>query len=102
MTTHDSDTPRTSRATQPLLELQEILQEARTSDDAERIHAALIEVVDQLITHAQKQAKAIEDLRSDVSHKQGIVTSIDGSDYKMRANTPASVQNNEANDPLDL
>jgi hypothetical protein len=74
-----SDT--TSRATQPLIELREILLEARNADDAERIHAALIDVAEALITHAEGQASMIADLRSDLEHKQGIVTRIGGGDY---------------------
>ena len=58
-----------------------ILDEARTSDDAERVHSALIDVVDGLITHAEKQARIIDDLCSDMGHKQGIVTKIGGGDY---------------------
>ena len=70
-----------SKATQPLNELREILLDARNADDAERIHAALIDVIEALITHAEKQAAMIADMRSDLEHKQGIVTKISGGDY---------------------
>lgn len=87
-----------SKATQPLTELREILDEARTADDAERIHAALIGVVDGLITHAEKQARLIESLRSDMGHKQSIVTRIGGGDYE----GPAEAANSDKADELDL
>lgn len=86
------------KATQPLTELRELLTEARTSDEAERIHAALIDVVDGLITHAEKQARLIESLRSDLGHKQGIVTRIGGGDYQ----APAEAANSDRADELDL
>lgn len=81
MSSNVNDEPTPSRARQPLGELREILREARTADDAERIHAAMVEVLDGLITHAQHQAHLIEDMRSDMAHKQGIVTRIGGGDY---------------------
>ena len=89
----------TSKATQPLHELRSILSEARTSDDADRIHSALVDVVDGLITHAEKQARLIEDLRSDMGHKQGIVSKIGGGGYEERSGTET---NTAANDELDL
>jgi hypothetical protein len=94
MATNENDAARASKATQPLIELQELLNDARSSADPARVHTVLIEVLDQLITHAQRQARAIEDLRSDVSHKQGIVTRFDSRDPKAPSKGPASVQNN--------
>ena len=96
----DSDPPHASRATQPLLELRDVLQAARGSGDAERVHAALIDVVDGLISHAQRQARAIDDLRSDMSHKQGIVSGIAGGARKSAGRKPEPVRS--ADDALDL
>ena len=64
-----------------LSELRSILDEARGADDAERIHAALIDIVDGLITHAAKQGSLIADMRSDLGHKQGIISRIGGGEY---------------------
>ena len=75
------DGPQTNRARHPLNHLRRTLQEARDADDAERVHVALIDAVDGLITHAEGQARAIEDMRSDLSHKQGVVTKIGGGDF---------------------
>jgi predicted house-cleaning noncanonical NTP pyrophosphatase (MazG superfamily) len=63
-------------------ELRELLKEARNSDDAERVHVALIETIEALIEQLGKHARLIEDLRSDMTHKQGIVTKIGGGDYE--------------------
>lgn len=81
-----------SRATQPLAALREILVSGRTAKPAE-LNAVLIDVVDGLITHAEKQARLIEDLRSDISHKQGIVSNIGGGDYGT-SSTPANDERN--------
>ena len=78
MSSIDDDGPQASRARQPLAELRRILREARGADHPGRLHAALIDAVDGLIAHAERQARAIEDLRSDLGHKQGIVTHIGG------------------------
>ena len=75
------DGPQVTRARHPLNHLRQTLQEARSADDAERIHVALIDAVDGLITHAERQARAIEDMRSDLGNKQGIVTKIGGGDF---------------------
>lgn len=98
MATRETNMPPVSKATQPLQELREILQEARSADDAERIHAVLVEVVDGLIGHAQRQARAIDDLRSDMGHKQGIVSKIN--EREQGSDTPVAVQND--NDRGDL
>ncbi len=82
MSSNDNSGSAPSRARQPLSELRAILQEARSADDAERIHVALIDVVDGLITHAENQARAVEDMHSDMAHKQGIVTKIGGGDFQ--------------------
>ena len=81
MSTIDDDGPGASRARQPLAELRAALQDVRTADDAERVHSVLIDVVDGLLTHVQRQARAVEDLRSDLGHKQGIVTRIGGGEF---------------------
>ncbi len=91
-----SETP--GKATQPLRELRAILLEARNAEDAERIHAALIDVTEALITHAEKQADLIVDLRSDLEHKQGIVTKIGGGHY---TGTQDNISSAKA-DELDL
>ena len=72
----------TSTTTKPLTTLREVLAEVRTSDDARRVHEALIEVIDGLIAHVDKQNGLIAALQSDLSHKQGIVTAMDGGSYK--------------------
>ena len=77
----NDDSPQVTRARHPLNHLRQTLQEARNADDAERVHVALIDAVDGLITHAERQARAIEDMRSDLSHKQGVVTKIGGGDF---------------------
>ncbi len=100
MTRTENDAAQTSRATQPLQELRDILQGARTSDDAERIHAALVEVVDGLISHGQRQARAIDDLRSDMGHKQGIVSDIRGGEHREPSDKTVLIES--ANDELDL
>ena len=64
-----------------VLSLRDVLRDAKTSGDAARIQTVLIEVVDGLITQLARQARAIEDMRSDLTHKQGIVTKIDGSQF---------------------
>ena len=76
MATMDDDGPQTTRARYPLAHLRQTLQEARDADNAERIHVALIDTVDGLVSHVERQARAIDELRSDLLHKQGIVTKI--------------------------
>ncbi len=83
------DGPQTNRARHPLNHLRRTLQEARDADDAERVHVALIDAVDGLITHAERQARAIEDMRSDLSHKQGVVTKIGGGDFAEPISRPS-------------
>ena len=60
----------TNRPRYPLNHLRLVLQEARDADDAERIHTGLIDAVDGLIAHAERQARAVEELRSDLGYKQ--------------------------------
>jgi hypothetical protein len=83
MATMDDDGPQTTRARYPLAHLRHTLQEARDADDAERIHVALIETVDGLVSHVERQARAIDELRSDLLHKQGIVTKIGGGEFRV-------------------
>lgn len=66
MSTTDAG-PQALRARHPLNHLRQTLQEARDADDAERVHISLIDAVDGLITHAERQAQAIDDMRSDLS-----------------------------------
>lgn len=63
------------------LALRDALRDAKTSNDAARVQAVLVEVADGLITQLARQARAIEEMRSDLSHKQGIVSKIDGSQF---------------------
>ena len=83
----DEDGPQTTRARYPLAHLRQTLQEAREADDAERIHVALIDAVDGLVTHVERQARAIDELRSDLLHKQGIVTKIGGGEFRDTSST---------------
>ncbi len=87
MATMDDGGPQATRARYPLAHLRQTLQDAREADDAERIHVALIEAVDGLVTHAERQARAINDLRSDLLHKQGIVSKIGGGEFRGPAST---------------
>jgi hypothetical protein len=82
MSANENDNPAPSRARRPLGALRRLLVDARAADDAEPIRTALIDVVDGLITHVQHQARAIDDMRSDMTHKQGIVTKIGGGEFQ--------------------
>lgn len=90
MSSIDDDGPSATRARQPLAELRRSLREVRGADDAGRLHAALIDVVDGLIAHVERQARAVEDLRSDLGHKQGIVTNIGGGTFRESAEDDGS------------
>ena len=57
------------------------LARTRTMSDPETRLAGLIEVVESLIGQLARHAGVIEELRSDMTHKQGIVTKIGGGDY---------------------
>jgi hypothetical protein len=81
MAANENDGQLIPHAAQKLSELRRILTEARSSADAERIHATLITVVDGLISHVERHARIINDISSDMTHKQGIVTKIDGGTY---------------------
>ena len=70
-----------NHALTPLAQLREVLNDARDTDDAERIHAALVEVVDGLLAHAEQFERFMVTVRSDLAHKQGIVTKIGGGNY---------------------
>lgn len=87
MATTDDDGLRTSRARTSLSHLRQALQEAREAHDAERIHGALVDAVDGLVLHAESQARAIDELRSDLVHKQGIVTRIGGGEFRAPVST---------------
>ncbi len=39
--------------------------------------------MDGLVSHVERQARAIDELRSDLLHKQGIVTKIDGGEFRV-------------------
>ena len=85
MSTFNDDGPQVTRARYPLAHLRQTVQDAREADDAQRIHIALIEAVDGLVSHVERQARAIDELRSDLLHKQGIVTKIGGGEFQGRA-----------------
>ena len=68
-----------------VLALKGLLTEAKNSDKAEPIHAGLVAAIEGLIEQSRKQARLIEDLRSDLTHKQGIVTRIGGGGYNDNA-----------------
>ncbi|MCW6508336.1 hypothetical protein [Lichenifustis flavocetrariae] len=93
-----NDPNATSKATQPLNELREILLHAQNAKSPEEAHVALIDVVDGLITHAEKQARLLEDLRSDMSHKQSIVSNFDGGSYAAPS-TGLGLHANDERDP---
>ena len=81
MKADNTDDPQTSRSRLSLSSLRDTLQAARTSDSSARINAGLMDVMDGLITHADLQHHEIADLRSDLVHKQGIVTNIGGGEF---------------------
>ena len=70
-----------NQALTPLTQLREVLNKARDADDAERIHAALIEVVDGLLSRAEHFQRFMDSVRSDLDHKQGIVSNIGGGQF---------------------
>ena len=85
-----NDRSQAVSARQSISHLRETLQEARTSDDAECIHVALIEACDGFLAHAERQDELMEALRGDLTHKQGI-----DSDYGVdafQAATPQKLQ----------
>ena len=61
--------------------LRELLARTRTMSDPETRLAGLIDVVESLVGQLGRHASVIEELRSDMTHKQGIVTRIGGGDY---------------------
>ena len=61
--------------------LRDLLARTRTMSDPETRLTGLIEVVESLIGQLARHAGVIEELRSDMTHKQGIVTKIGGGDY---------------------
>lgn len=69
------------RTERDVIALRELLNEARNSKNMERIRDALIETIEGVIEQLRKQARLVEDLRSDMGHKQGIVTKIGGGEY---------------------
>ena len=60
--------------------LRELLARTKIMSDPERL-TGLVEVVETLIGQLARHASVIEELRSDMTHKQGIVTKIGGGDY---------------------
>ncbi len=61
--------------------LRDLLARTKTSSDPETRLTGLIDVVESLIEQLGRHAGVIEELRSDMTHKQGIVTKIGGGDY---------------------
>ena len=85
-TTHDG--PQAARARHPLDHLRQTLQQARQADDAERVHVALIDAVDGLITHAGRQARANPSAYRPGQVVKGVVTKIGGGEFR----EPASAE----------
>ena len=81
MTTGISDDPQASRSRLSLRGMRDKLTAAGTVGGTERMQAVLMDVLDGLITHAELQHKELADLRSDLVHKQGIVTKIGGGEF---------------------
>ncbi len=73
-----NDHPQTTRARQSISILRETLHEARISNDAERIHVALIDACDGLLAHAERQDDLMDAFRGDPAHKQEIVSNMGG------------------------
>ena len=61
--------------------LRDLLARTKTASDPETRLTGLIDVVEGLIEQLGRHASVIEELRSDMTHKQGIVTKIGGGDY---------------------
>ena len=61
--------------------LRGLLAEAKNASDPETRLTGLLDVVESLIEQLGRHASVIEELRSDMTHKQGIVTKIGGGDY---------------------
>ncbi len=61
--------------------LRDLLARTKTMSDPETRLTGLIDVVESMIAQLGRHAGVIEELRSDLTHKQGIVTKIGGGDY---------------------
>ena len=61
--------------------LRGLLAKAKSASDPETRLTGLIDVLESLIEQLGRHASVIEELRSDMTHKQGIVTKIGGGDY---------------------
>ena len=61
--------------------LRGLLARVKTASDPETRLTGLMDVVESLIEQLARHASVIEELRSDMTHKQGIVTKIGGGDY---------------------
>lgn len=64
-----------------VLALRDLVKDARNSTSLDGRLTALVGVVEALIGQLGKQARLIEDLRSDMTHKQGIVSNIAGGTF---------------------
>ena len=80
MTTHQDNT-FVRESQREAAALREILAKARATDEPGNKLSIVIDVVDSLIEQLGRQARAIEELRSDLTHKQGVVTKIGGGEY---------------------
>ena len=61
--------------------LRDSLFKAKNAGDPETRLTSLFDVMESLIEQLGRHASVIEELRSDMTHKQGIVTKIGGGDY---------------------
>jgi hypothetical protein len=82
MTVHlDQDNTHVRESEREAAGLRELLGKAKKTELTDTKLAILIDVVDSLVEQVARQARAIDELRSDLTHKQGIVTKIGGGDF---------------------
>lgn len=74
MSTPEDDGSDLSRVRRSLAELRASLRAMATSGSVEQAQAALVDVVDGLLTHVERQSRALQDVRSDLGREQVIVT----------------------------
>lgn len=77
----DQDNANTRDKEREVAALRDLLARTKIIGDPETRLTGLIEVVESLIEQLGRHAGVIEELRSDMTHKQGIVTKIGGGDY---------------------
>jgi hypothetical protein len=77
----DQDNSHVRESEREAAALRELLNKAKKTELPDNKLAILIDVVDSLIEQFARHARAIDELRSDLTHKQGIVTNIGGGDF---------------------